>query len=40
MLDANFWRNAALIGVMIGAAVLSVMFGTAAHAAWSSALSW
>jgi hypothetical protein len=32
MPSAHFWYNAALVGVIIGAAVLSAMIGTAAHA--------
>jgi hypothetical protein len=32
MPNTHFWCNAALVGVIIGAAVLSALIGTAAHA--------
>ncbi len=33
MEHTHFWRNAGLIGIILGAALLSAMIGTTGHAA-------
>ena len=33
MEHSHFWRNAGLIGIILGAAILSAMIGTTGHAA-------
>ena len=39
MQRTNFWQNAGLVGIILGAAVLCAMLGTVGHASTNQAVT-